>query len=117
MEVSAGITPKIRRGNRRRKNIILIMTMEEKLNPIEIKTSASRTVTGSLETRVGREKVHLGTSTTIRYRVHWQEKKIMVQLVMLPMGGKCEYWVIVLDVMLPSGYVRRYLLNKEIFHL
>ena len=47
-------------------NIILMMRIEEKLNPIEIKTCASCTVSGSLETRVGVKKINLGTSTTIR---------------------------------------------------
>ena len=30
---------------------------------------------------------------------------------------KCEPWVIALDFMLPSGYVRRHILNKYLFHL
>ena len=51
-------------------NIILMMRMEEKLNPINIKTWASRTISGCLDTRVGGKKVHLVTSTTIRDRVY-----------------------------------------------
>ena len=41
----------------------------------------------------------------------------MVYWVVFPMGGKCEPWEIALGVVLPSGYVRRHLLSKEIFHL
>ena len=40
-------------------NIILMMKMEEKLNPINLKTWVSRTVSGCLEARVGRNKVQL----------------------------------------------------------
>ena len=43
--------------------------------------------------------------------------RTIVHLVVLPVGGKCEPWAITKDVMSPSGYVRRLLLNKEIFKL
>ena len=33
------------------------------------------------------------------------------------MGGNCEPWLIALDIMSSSGYVRWCLLNKYIFHL
>ena len=41
----------------------------------------------------------------------------MVHWIVFPVGGKCEPWVIALVVMLPSGYLRRNILNKYIFHL
>ena len=93
-------------------NIILMMSMEEKLNPINIKTWASQTNSGCLDTRVGGKNVHLLTSTPIRYRVCWQRNITLVYWGLLPVGGKCEPWVIALDVMSPSGYVRRHLLKK-----
>ena len=52
-------------------NIILMMRMEEKLNPIKIKTWESQTVSGCFYERVGVKQVHLGTYTTIRDRVFW----------------------------------------------
>ena len=91
--------------------------MEEKFTPIKIKTWASRTVSGCLDKRVGVNKVHLVTSTSIRDRVCWQCKRTVVHWVVFPVGGKCEPWVILLDIMSPSGYMRRNILNKEIFHL
>ena len=51
-------------------NIILMMRMEEKLTPINIKTWESQTIGGCLDTRVGVNKVHLVTSTPIRDRVY-----------------------------------------------
>ena len=98
-------------------NIILIMIMEEKLTPIKLKTWASWTVIGCLDARVGGKQVHIGTSTHIRDIVYLQGDIIMLHWVVLPLGGKCEPWMIVLDVMLPSGYVRRNILNKYRFHL
>ena len=50
-------------------NIIMKMSMEEKMNPIKINTWASRTVIGCLDTRVGGNKVHLVTPTPIMDRV------------------------------------------------
>ena len=57
-------------------NIILMMRMEEKLTPINIKTWASQTNSGCLDIRVGGKNVHLVTSTPIRYRVFckWKRK-------------------------------------------
>ena len=48
-------------------NIILMMRMEEKLTLIKINTRASRTVSGCFDTSIGVKKVHLLTSTPIRY--------------------------------------------------
>ena len=83
-------------------NIILIKTMEDKLTPIKIKTWASRTVSGCLDTRVGGKKVHLVTSISMRDLVCWKWKITLVHWVVFPVGGKCEPWVIALDVMLTS---------------
>ena len=51
-------------------NVILMMRMEEKLTSIKIKTWASRTVSGCLNTRVGGNKVHLVTYTPIIDRAY-----------------------------------------------
>ena len=91
--------------------------MEEKLTPIKIKTWASWTVIGCLDAKVGGNQVHIGTSTHIRDIVFWQEEIIVVHWVVLPVGGKCEPWVIELDVILPSGCVTRNILNKYRSHL
>ena len=91
--------------------------MEENLTPINIKTWASWTVSGCLDARVGGKQVHIGTSTRIRDIVYWQGEIIVVHWLVFPVGGKCEPWVIALYVMLPSGYVRRNILNKYRFHL
>ena len=98
-------------------NIILMMRMEEKLTTVKIKTWESWTVSGCLYKSVGVKQVHLRTSNPISDRVLWQWKITLVHWVVFPVGGKCETWAIVLDVMSPSIYVRRHLLNKEIFHL
>ena len=37
----------------------------------------------------------------------------MVHWVVFPVVVNCEPWEIALDFMSPSGYLRRYLLNKE----
>ena len=94
-----------------------MMRMEEKLTPIKINTCASWTVSGCLDARFGGKQVHIGTSTHIMDIVYLQEDIIMLHWVVLPLGGKCEPWMMVLDVMLPSGYVRRNILNKYIFQL
>ena len=91
--------------------------MEDKLTPIKIKTWASWTVSGCLDARVVGKQVHIETSTHIRDIVYCQEEIIVVHWVVFPVGGKCEPWVIARDVMFPSGYVRRNILNKYIFHL
>ena len=87
------------------------------MTPIKIKTWESRTGSGCLDTRVGVKKVHIVKSTPIRDRVCWEWNRTVVRWVVFPVGGKCEPWAIVLDVMSPSGYMRRHLLNKDIFHL
>ena len=97
-------------------HLIMMMRMEDKLTPIKIKTWASQTVSGCLDTRVGGKKVHLVTYTHIRGRVLWQWKITLVHWLVFPVGVKCETWAIALDVMLPSGYVRQDFLNNEIFH-
>ena len=53
-------------------NIILMKRMEDKLTPIKIKTWASWTVSGCLDTRVGGKKVHIVTYTPIRDIVCWK---------------------------------------------
>ena len=55
-------------------HLIMMMRMEYKSTPIKIKTWASRTVSGCLDTRVGGKKVHLVTYTPIRDIVCWQWK-------------------------------------------
>ena len=99
------------------KNILLMMSMEEKLNPIKIRTWASWTVSGCLESRVGGNQVHLVTYSLISDRVCWYWNKTVVNWGLFPVGWKCEPWVNAPDIIFPSGYVRRRLLNKGIFHL
>ena len=41
----------------------------------------------------------------------------MVHLVLFPVGGNCEPWVIATYFMSPSGYLSRSLLNKDRFQL
>ena len=77
------------------------MRMEEKLNHIKIKTWASRTVSGCLYERFGRNQVHIGTPAPIREIVFWQGNITVLHWVVFPVGGKCEPWVIALYVMLP----------------
>ena len=99
------------------KNINLMMKMEEKLTPKKIKTWSYRTVSGCLEARVGRNKVHLRISDPIRDTMFLKGKITVVRWRLLLVGRKCKPWVISPDVMQPSGYVRQSLLNKERFHL
>ena len=94
------------------KYIIFIMRMEEKLTPIKIKTWEYQNVCGCLYEEVGGKQVHLGTSAPIRDIVFWQGKRKVVHWELFPVGGKCEPWVIALDVIPPSGYVMRCILNK-----
>ena len=82
-------------------NIILMMTMEDKLTPIKINTWAYRTVSGCLDTRVGGNQVHIVTYTPIRYRVCRQWKRTIINWLVFPMVGKYEPWAITLYVMLP----------------
>ena len=97
--------------------IILMMRMEKNLTPIKLKNWESWTVSGCLEARVGGKYIHLGTPTPIRDRVCWKGKVTVVHWGFLPVGGKCKPWVITPYVMLLSGYVRKRLLSKWIFHL
>ena len=71
-------------------NIILMMRMDEKLTPIKIKTWASGTVSGCLDTRVGGKKVHLVTNTHKRDIVCWKWRITEIHWVVFPVGGKCE---------------------------
>ena len=71
-------------------NIILMMRMEEKLNPIKIKNWESQTVSGCLYESVGVNQVHLRTSNPISDRVLWQWKITVVHWVVFPVGGKLE---------------------------
>ena len=91
--------------------------MEEKLTPIKINTWEFWTVSGCLDARVWGKQVHIGTSTHIRDIVYLQEDIIMLHWVVLPVGGKCEPWVIALDFILPSGCVMWNILNKYRSHL
>ena len=59
-------------------NIILMMRMKDKFTLINLKTWASRTVSGCLEARVGAKQVHIVTSAPIRDIVFWQGKIIVV---------------------------------------
>ena len=56
-------------------NIILMMRMEEKLTPINLKTWASWTVSGYLKSRVQVKQVHIGTPAHTRDRVFWKGKR------------------------------------------
>ena len=85
--------------------------MEDKLNPIKLKTWASWTVSGFLEARVGVNQVHLVTSDPIRDRLLWKNERTFLHWVLFLVGGKYEPWVIAPYVMLPSGYVRRHLVS------
>ena len=67
---------------------IIMMSMEDKLTPIKIKTWASRTVSGCLDTRVGGKKVHIVTYTPIRDIEGWKWKMTLVHWVVFPVGGK-----------------------------
>ena len=91
--------------------------MEEEWNPIELKNWCSGTISGCLEARVGGKQLQLGTFAPIRDKVFYQGKKMVIHWGLFPVVGKIQPWVIVTDVMLASGYVRRNLLNKEMFHL
>ena len=82
-----------------------MMRMEDKLNPIKLKTWASRNVSGFLEARVGVNQDHLVTPAPIRDRVLWQRKITVVHWVLLLVVGKCETWVMAPYVMSPSLYV------------
>ena len=77
------------------KNIILMMRMEEKLDPINLKNWAFRAVSGCLEARVLVIQVHMETSAPTRDRVLWQGNIIVAHWVLFSVGGKCELWVIV----------------------
>ena len=79
--------------------------MEEKLNPIKLKTWASQNFSGFLEARVGVNQVHLVPPAPIRDRVFWQGKITVVHWVLFFVVGKCEPWVIAPYVMSPSLYV------------
>ena len=94
-------------------NMILMMRMEENLTTIKIKTWASRTVSGWLYERVGGNQVHIITSTIIRDRVWWKGKITVLHWWFSLMGGKFEPWVITLDVMSPSGYMRGSFFEKR----
>ena len=96
---------------------MLMMRMEENLTPIMIKTWVYWTVIGLLDARIGGKQSHIGTTTHIRDIVYWQGEIIVVHWVVLTVGGKCEPWVIAIDVMFSSVYVRRNILNKYRFHL
>ena len=52
-------------------NVIFMMRMEYKLNPMRVKTWAYLYVSGLLESRVGLNQVNLGTSASIRDRLFW----------------------------------------------
>ena len=91
--------------------------MEEKLTLLKIKTWVSQSIIGCLYERFRVNQVRLVTSTPIRDIVCWKCKITVVHWLVFPVVGMCEAWVIALDVMSPSGYLRLILLNKEIFHL
>ena len=86
------------------------------MTPIKIKTWESWTVSGCLDKRVGGKHYYIGTPASIRYIVFCKRNIKVLHWVVLPVGGKCEPWVIALDFILPSGYVRRNILNKERSH-
>ena len=58
---------------------MLLRQMKEEWTPIELKTWASRTISGCIEDRVGGEKVKLVTFAPIRDKVFWQGKKTVIQ--------------------------------------
>ena len=81
-------------------NIILMVSMEEKLTPTKLQTWASRTVNELLEARFGLKQVRIGKPTSIRDIVCW--KRTVVNCVLLSVGGECEHWLIAPVVMLQS---------------
>ena len=99
------------------KNIMLMRQMEEEWTHIVLNTWSSKTISGCLEDEVGGNQVHMGTFAPIKYTFFWKGKKAVINWGLLPVGGKLEPWVIALNVLLESGYVRLHLLNKERFHL
>ena len=84
---------------------------------VVLKTWASRTLSGCLNSKVGVVTARLGTSYLIRYRVCCQGNRIVFQWVFKPMGVKQEPWTIALEVMYPKRFVSFRLLFKEKFHL
>ena len=96
---------------------MLLIQLEEEWTPIELKTWASKTISGCLESRVGGNKVRFSTFTPIRDIVFCQEKKAVIHWDFFPVGWKNEPWVVASDVMSPLGYVRQNILNKDRFCL
>ena len=117
MAVSEVITQQIRRGNRRRTKYNFDDEDVVEVDSYKDKTWASQTVSGWFDTRVGGKQVHIGTYYPIRDIVCLQGKITVVHWVVFPQVVKREPWVIALDVMSPSEYVRRRLFNKDRFHL
>ena len=95
------------------KYIILMTRMEEKLTSIKLNNWVSRTVSAFLEERFGGKKVHIGTFHPIRDIVCWKGNRTVLHWLLYPVEVKCESWVIVPNVMLPSRYAMRHLLEKN----
>ena len=77
----------------------------------------SKTISGSLEAKIGRNQVQLGTFAPIKDTVLWQVKKTVIHWGLFTVGSKFYPWVIAPDVLSASEYVRRHLPIKERFHL
>ena len=89
----AGLTTKVRRGNRfwAKLNLDKKKRIEEETT-IKLNTWASRTISGCLEARVGGNKATLGNLAPTRDIVRWQINRTMVHWGLYPLGIKYEPW-------------------------
>ena len=116
-ESSVSLTSQGRRSNQWRKTLYVVETSGGGVDPIVLKTLASKTISVSLEDKFGSKQVNLGTFLPIKDKCYWQGKKTLIHWGLFPVGVKFEPWVIAPGVLSESGYVRRHLLNKERFIL
>ena len=77
----------------------------------------SKTISGSLEAKIGRNQVQLGTFAPIKDTVFWQVNKTVIHWGLFTVVGKFEPWVIARNVLSESGYVRHHVLNKDRLHI
>ena len=88
------------------RNSVLLHREEGKIGRVVLKLWASRTLSGCLDAKVWEMTEQLGTSALIRDHVCWQGEQ-----------DKKEPWTIALEVMYPTGFVRRRILFKDKFYL
>ena len=89
----------------------------EETTRVDLKTRASRTLSGCLEAKVVGTTAWLGTASLIKEKVCFQGKITVVYWSLYPVGEKKEPWIITPEVMSLTGYFRQLLLFKENFHL